>query len=138
MGSLAPVETTQVTLPANPTRTGEEWVMLKSRLVVGDLAAISDFASMGERSIASVFQYITDWSFTEPNTNEKLPLTFQNFKNLEQEDYYFVRDYINDRLAEAQKGLEKEEKKDSTATSTPEVAGTPQTPKPPTTTIPIG
>lgn len=127
MPTLGKVETTTLQLPSTkdaPNEADKAWVSVKTTLLLGDIADVSNLESKTDQAIGSLAKLIVDWNFTD-EAGEKLPVNEENVRKLEMVDFNFLGEWMAGKLTTAQEGLEDEEKKDSSASSTPEAGQTP-------------
>lgn len=117
MPKLGNIQTTRVKLPSS-TPDDEAWCDLKTELLLGDLAALNDSGEPTQQAIVLLSKLITAWNFTDADGNAVEP-TSEWINKLGTDDFMFLSKWVNDNLAGSIKeGLNNDEKKDLSATST--------------------
>lgn len=110
--------TTRLELPSTPA-DDKGWVDIRTKLLVGDLVKLAEADSETNSGLLLLTLVIVDWNYTDPETNEKMPITVENINHLEQEDFEYLTNWFKDNTASQQEGLASDEKKTSSDTLTP-------------------
>ena len=123
MPIMKKIEEDKLYLPTTEKETNEDdrgFVMLRKKLVAGDLVTMSDESvNAFDRAVNMMALLVTDWNFFQEDGVTKVPITVESLRHLEIEDFTFLSLEIAKIAEESDKGLETEEKKTSTVTLTP-------------------
>jgi hypothetical protein len=120
MPTLGQIETTKLDLPstAGQPESEQAHVIVKTKLVIGDLLAINEAKTDTERGVVLLTRIIADWNFTK--NGAPVPVTVESIEQLAPEDFVFLSEWVGANLTDSLAGLSKDEKKDLSSPSTPD------------------
>lgn len=120
MPKLGTDKVKKVFLPSTENEPNEEdraWVVVKEKLLLRDLVALSDGANDTENALNGLASYIKDWNFTKDD-GTKEDINAESVGRLEAVDFNFLAGEMKAVTDSVKGALSIEEKKDSTSTST--------------------
>lgn len=123
MPQFKEVTTNKLELPSTADEENPDdraYVIVKDRVQFGDTIDMLSSINQYEQRINLLKSFIVDWNYTDEQ-GVKLPLTTDNIAKLEASDAKYIVEIATDKIvtAKAEGGMDKDEKKASSSTSTP-------------------